>query len=111
MPTKNYQVRDSLAAEADYGRIEDFLFESTGSTETAAKLVRQTLAFVQSLEAMPHKGTKRDDLFPGLRGATHNKIRVAFMVDDEGQKILVLRVFYGGEDIDTVLAKLGETDT
>ena len=61
--------------------------------------------FIGKLEGMPHRGMTRDDLMKGLRILPdRRKAAIAFMVDDHRKTVHVLRVFYGGEDYDAVMA-------
>ncbi len=52
----------------------------------------------------PHRGTRREDLRPGLR-ITNYKGRavIAFGVDDATELVSILGVFYGGRDYETAL--------
>ncbi len=67
--------------------------------------LRYTEAIVQyceSLETFPHRGTRRDDIRPGLRTTNYRKRTViAFTVDAE--VVSMLGVFYGGQDYESLL--------
>ncbi|MFN3314916.1 MAG: type II toxin-antitoxin system RelE/ParE family toxin [Hyphomonas sp.] len=100
---KNYAVRELAAAQADYDRIDDFLFDATGDGAVSARIVMELAGFVGSLSRLPHQGTQRDDVLPGLRLLPFGKAVIAFTVDDAAKTVFVLRLFYGGEDIMTAL--------
>ncbi|MFN7054158.1 type II toxin-antitoxin system RelE/ParE family toxin [Hyphomonas sp.] len=106
---KMYTVGESLAAQADYDRIDDFLFEMTGDSALASRVVMELSGFVGRLSRLPHQGTRRDDILPGLRVLPLGKAVIAFTVDDEARTVFVLRLFYGGEDIMTALGKIDLT--
>jgi len=54
------------------------------------------------LKSFPHRGTKRNDVRPGLRIINYKKRTVvAFTVD--GEQVSVLGVYYGGQDYETIL--------
>jgi toxin ParE1/3/4 len=58
------------------------------------------------MNVVPHRGTQRDDLRPGLRIVPFKKrTAIAFEIDEEKDVVRVLRVFYGGQDYDAVLNK------
>lgn len=62
--------------------------------EYASRLV----AFCRGLAASPHRGTRRDDLFPGLRTVGfERRVAVAFTV--EGDVVLIRAVAYAGRDL------------
>lgn len=106
---RKYAVRESVAAEADYDRIDDFLFEATGDVAVSSRIVMELSGFVGSLGRLPHQGTKRDDILPGLRLLPFGKAVIAFIVDDDAKSVFVLRLFYGGENIAAALGNLDDT--
>jgi toxin ParE1/3/4 len=55
-------------------------------------------ADLDSLAKSPHQGTLSPDIAPELRHVTKNRAIFYFQVDDEQQTILVLAVFFGGQD-------------
>ena len=65
--------------------------------------------YCEELNTFPHRGTRRDDIQPGLR-ITHYKKRtiIAFAVDDAAQQVIILGVFYGGQDYETELGSDGD---
>jgi toxin ParE1/3/4 len=55
-----------------------------------------------SLAVFPHCGTRRDDLRPGLRIlGFERRAAIAFRI--QAETVTILRVLYGGRDIETVL--------
>lgn len=104
---KGYNVRESVRAQRDYDRIDDFLFDTTGDASVSARIVLELAGFVGSLGRLPHQGTRRDDILSCLRLLPFGKATIAFTVDEAAKTVLVLRLFYGGEDIP---AALGDFD-
>jgi len=77
------------------------------STEIAARYTEAIVAYCESLRSFPHRGTKRDDIRPGLRITNYKKRAViAFSVDEE--RVSIIGVFYGGQDYETVFRNESE---
>jgi toxin ParE1/3/4 len=56
------------------------------------------------MNVVPHRGTQRDDLWPGLRIVPFKKrTAIAFEIDEDREVVKILRVFYGGQDYAAVL--------
>ena len=66
-----------------------------GSAATADHYDERIRAFCKQLEYTSERGSRRDDIRPGLRvvGFAH-RITIAFTVEPE--RVLILRIFYGG---------------
>lgn len=90
----------------DYVAIATHVERWTEDRVLADRTVDAIRGFIRSLGALPHRGTLRDDLRPGLRIAPFKKrTAVAFVVDDVARTVTVLRVFYGGQDYEAVLRR------
>ena len=74
----------------------------TASPEIAHRYTNAIVTYCEGLRVSPHRGTRRDDIRPGLR-ITNYKGRavIAFAVDAE--QVSILGVFYGGRDYETFL--------
>lgn len=60
------------------------------------------VTYCEGLQTFPHRGTRRDDIRPGLRITNYKKRAViAFSVDAE--LVSIIGVFYGGQDYEAVL--------
>ncbi|HEU0197643.1 MAG TPA: type II toxin-antitoxin system RelE/ParE family toxin [Nevskiaceae bacterium] len=60
--------------------------------------------FCLSLDTFPERGTRRDDIRPGVRITNYRKRAViAFTVDTRAEQVTILGVFYGGQDCEAVL--------
>lgn len=63
----------------------------------AAHYTEAIVAYCESMHTFPHRGTRRDDIRPGLR-ITHYKKRAIIAFDISGNLVSILGVFYGGQD-------------
>jgi toxin ParE1/3/4 len=101
----SYHVRFTPRAIADLNALHDYIAPRGGSA-VADSYINRIHAFCMRLEAFPERGTRRDDLAQGLRTiGFERRATIAFLV--EGQEVWILRVFYGGQDID---AQFGDAD-
>ncbi|MFU8878700.1 MAG: type II toxin-antitoxin system RelE/ParE family toxin [Wenzhouxiangellaceae bacterium] len=92
-----YSPRAVAQLEALYRYIAD-----DAGPRRAENFVGSIVAYCDGLENFPLRGTKRDDIRPGLRiTGFRRRITMAFTVDDE--VVTILGVFYGGQDYDAVL--------
>jgi toxin ParE1/3/4 len=58
--------------------------------------------YCDSFSTFPHRGTRRDDLRPGLRTVGfRRRVTIAFAIDED--RVLILGVFYGGQDVEGAL--------
>ena len=62
-----------------------------------------------SLATFPQRGTKRDDLAPGIRIiGFERRATIAFRVEDD--TVRIVRIFYGGRNYETYFHGLEEDD-
>ena len=67
-------------------------------------LADRTVAAIGGFGTVPHRGTRRDDLLPGLRIVPFKRrTAIAFTIDDDARTVRILRVFYGGQDYEAVM--------
>ena len=71
------------------------------SSTVAERYVSAVIAYCEGLQTFPHRGTRRDDIRPGLR-ITNYKKRVAIAFNVDAEQVSILGVFYGGQDYETV---------
>ena len=58
--------------------------------------------YCEKLETFPHRGTRRDDLRPGLRTiGFRRRVTIAFAV--EADAVTIIGIFYGGQDFEAAL--------
>ena len=86
------EVRDDLAAIAG-------MLEGYAGRETAIRKLDEIEAAARALGENPHRGTKRDEIAPGLRAIPAARRGViAFGVDGGRRVVLVYAITYGGGD-------------
>jgi plasmid stabilization system protein ParE len=72
------------------------------SPAVAARYTSAIVTYCEGLAAPPLRGTRRDDIRPGLRITNYRKrCVVAFIV--EGDTVSILGIFYGGRDYESRL--------
>lgn len=87
------QAQDQLAA------IEDFIAVASGSRTRAARFVDGIVTYCESFETFPERGTRRDDLLPGLRIIGYrDSVTIAFRLHATEQAVSILGVYYGGQN-------------
>ena len=75
---------------------------AAASPEIAERYTSSIVAYCESLQDFPLRGTRRDDVRPGLRITNYKKRAViAFAV--EAAQVSIIGIFYGGQDYETVL--------
>jgi plasmid stabilization system protein ParE len=101
-----FKVVRSTEFDWDLDFIHDHLVESyidLGDTfsdafDRAEARIDIIEADLEALAQSPHQGTLSPEIAPGLRHVTKNRAIFYFQVDSEQQIILVLAVFFGGQD-------------
>ena len=98
-----YLLPDAIKdLESIYGYIAD----KSGYPERAWDYVEKLRQKCQDLETVPLRGQRRDDLMQDLRIAPiDKKAIVAFIVDEKKQTVLILNIFYGGRDYETLMSE------
>jgi toxin ParE1/3/4 len=89
-----------LAPEArdDLRKLSFYIAERSGSDRALAYLSRIEASCL-GLGDFAGRGTPRDDLWPGLRTtAFGRRIVIAFLISAD--RVTILRVFYGGRDLE-----------
>ena len=81
-------------AQADLLWIYDTVAHAS-SNLTAIRYIERIERFCLGLDYASERGTRRDDVRPGLRiVGFERRLTVAFAID--GDQVAILRVFYGG---------------
>jgi toxin ParE1/3/4 len=92
-------------AERQLDHLFNFLVTRAGEVRAAAYLDR-VIAFCLRLEHFPERGTRRDEIRPGLRTiGFERRITIAFTVSSDS--VVILGVFYGGQDYEAALRRGG----
>lgn len=89
------EAREQLTAMYRY-------ITGAASPEIAEHYTSSIVAYCESLQEFPHRGTCRDDVRLGLRITNFKKSAViAFTVDAD--LVSIIGVFYGGQNYEAVL--------
>jgi plasmid stabilization system protein ParE len=100
-----YAVRFDREATSDLASIRDYLAHAR-DLDFADNFIDRVIAYCESLGVLPHRGTRRDSVLPGLRTVTWRRaITIAFQVKDEAKQVVVLGAFYRGRDYIGALQK------
>lgn len=93
-----YRIRFHPSVAGDLDWIVEWISDYAGTSSAAAKLdeIEKT---IRSFALIPHKGSRRDEIAPGLRAIpAGRKGMVVFAVDDDQREVLIYAVSYGGAD-------------
>lgn len=94
----SYRIRFHPAVSSDLDDIAQWLIDYAGPGSAARRLA-EIEAAIDSLARLPHKGTIRDEIAPGLRAIpAGRKAVIAFTVDDAAREVLVHAITYAGAD-------------
>jgi len=84
--------------ERDLEAIVRWIIEHAG-TEAADQRLGEIEQAILGLAHMPHKGSVRDEIAPGLRAIPAGRRAViAFTIDDTTKEVFIRAVSYGGAD-------------
>lgn len=100
------RVTWSAQAEQDLDELFDWLFQTyidlgEDQDEAFARVTSRVEAVhrdIGTLAKMPFQGTLCDDLLPGLRRVTKDRVIVYFVPDEASETLFVLAIFFGGQD-------------
>jgi len=85
-------------AEHHIDRLHEYITKHA-SEERADGYVGRIVEFCNRLTTLPLRGTRRDDLLPGLRvTGFERRVNVAFVVTADA--VLIEGIFYGGQDFE-----------
>ena len=93
-----YRLRFHPAVSEDLDAIVRWLVHHAGH-ETAARRLTEIDEVIAGLQELPHKGSIRDEIAPGLRAIpAGRKAVIAFTVDDDTCEVFIHVVGYAGAD-------------
>jgi toxin ParE1/3/4 len=96
-----YRILFSPGARRQLEAIDDYIAEAS-TADTARRFTDAILDYIATLSDFPHRGAPRDDLASGLRTLSFRKrVTIAFAVEPEA--VLIIGIFYGGQDFETLL--------
>ena len=101
-----FRLEFSSEAERDFGLIFDHLLRSyldfgeslESALDHAGTRVLEVRAAAKRNLSAPHRGERHDDILPGLRHLVIGQAIYWFAVDEAGETVRVVAVFFGGQD-------------
>jgi toxin ParE1/3/4 len=88
-------------AEADLFELYRYIAERVGHA-IAGRYIDRIESACMALENTPARGTRRDDIRPGLRTiGFERRATIAFKI--VGREVVIIRIFYGGRDFENIL--------
>lgn len=101
---KKFEIALSPNTEDDLRSIYDWV-ATHASHATAAGFIRKIEAKYRSLAHFPERGTRYDRLMPGLRIiGMGSRVSIVFRVEET--RVAILRILYGGRDLESALDEL-----
>lgn len=79
------------------------------SPEIAASFTDGIVAYCESLQNFPRRGTKRDDIRRGLRTTSYRR-RVVIAFEVTAKRVNIIGIFYGGQQYERALQQRGERE-
>jgi plasmid stabilization system protein ParE len=107
---KTYSVVFAPEAEDDLVELFEYIV-AQGSPAAAARYIDDIVAYCEGLGRFSHRGTKRDDIRPGLRITNYRRrVVIAFSIDESAETVAILGVYYAGRDYEAALGADEEDD-
>ena len=91
-----YRIIYAPEAQDQLLKLHDYIL-SASSPEIAERYIDGIVSYCESLNIFPLRGMKRDDLRPGVR-ITHYKKRCVIAFKVFADQVLILGIFYGGQN-------------
>jgi len=102
---KKYTLDIRDVAFDDLANISTYIADARGQP-FADHFVARILDHLATFQSAPLRGTRRDDLRPGLRIAGWRRtITIAFVPDEARQRVTILAILYRGRDVATVVGQ------
>jgi len=93
---KSFEVIFTRLAEQHVNELHAYISEHSNE-ERAYNYVGRIVECCKTLATFPQRGTKRDDVLPGLRViGFERRVSIAFLVTAD--TVLIEGIFYGGRD-------------
>lgn len=97
---KDYAVIVSDAAAADILAIHDYIAQRAGA-DIAWRFVERIEAYCRGFAVTPERGTRRDDLRPGLRTVGfRRRATILFEVHHDSLEVVIHGVYYAGRNFE-----------
>jgi len=104
-----FKVSFRPMAEADLRELYDYIAREAGDT-IAGNYIDRIEAACMSLETSPQRGTKRDNIRPGIRTMGFER-RATIVFRVLKSEVLIVRIFYGGQDYERALRAYPNEDS
>jgi toxin ParE1/3/4 len=102
MSIKTLPVSYADSAKLDLGEIQRFLRSNGASFAAARRFTGRIRVRCAKIGNVPHIGTARDDILPGLRLMPFERSAVIlYMI--EPHRIRITNIFYGGRDYEALM--------
>ena len=99
----HYTVAFTPEAEEQLADLYRFI-AAAASPITAERYTSAIIAHCEGMHTVPNRGTRRDDIRPGLRITSYKQRAViAFAVDDVALMVTIIGVYYGGQNYEAAL--------
>ncbi len=98
---RKFRISFRPSAGADLVGLYDHIADVAGE-EAAGVYIDRIEASCRALESFPQRGTKRDDIRPGLRTMGFER-RATIVFQVKRTEVVIIRVFYGGQDYERAL--------
>jgi toxin ParE1/3/4 len=98
---RRYKVEFLRRAEDDLFGLYEIIAAQAGP-DIAGHYVERIEAACLALETSPMRGTRRDDISPGLRTMGFER-RATIVFRVRGSRATIVRIFYGGRDFERLL--------
>ena len=93
-----YTVTFTPEAEEQLAALYRYI-AAAASPVVAERYASAIITHCEGMHAVPNRGTRRDDVRPGLRITNYKRRAViAFAVDDAALKVTIIGIYYGGQD-------------
>ncbi len=103
--TRTYTVIFTPRAERHLDSLYSYIADQSGEAR-AKHFVGRIIDHCRNLSTFPERGTKRDDIRPGLRTTSFaRRVMIAYAVDGDADTVAILGVYYGGQDFEQALGE------
>ncbi len=100
---ERYAIEFSLKAVSQLEALYDYI-AAEASKIVAKRYTDAIVEYCEGMQTFPQRGTRRDDVRPGLRVTNYKGSAViAFAVDDAAMVVSIIGVYYGGQDYESIL--------
>lgn len=96
-----YRVVFAPEAVAQVEGLSRFIALAAGPA-VASRYTNAIVTYCEGLQTFPLRGTRRDDIRPGLR-ITNYKKRAVIAFTVEADRVSIIGVYYGGQNYEQVL--------